>query len=91
MIFITSCFQAKSGLHHIVVNIRVLQPRTYLAKHERKDGDAYHDLSGVDSGGCAVAGNWTDSNRNCLSASAGPRDGPQCCCEFSSCSQMESM
>lgn len=62
-----------------------------MALHERKDADTYHDLSGVDSGGCAVAGNWTDSNRNCLSASAGPRDGPQRCRGFSSCSQMETM
>lgn len=29
-----------------------------------------------------MAGNWTDSNRNCLSASLGPRDGPQCCSEL---------
>lgn len=58
-----------------------------MALHERKDADAYHDLSGVDSGGWAVASNWTDSNRSRLSASVGPRDGPQCCRGFSSCSQ----
>lgn len=62
-----------------------------MAIHERKDAYAYHDLSGVDSGGCTVAGNWADSNRNCLSASVGPRDGSECCRGFSSCSPMETM
>lgn len=59
-----------------------------IAVHERKDADANHDLSAVDSGGFTVAGNWTDSNRNGLFASMGPRDRPQCCSGFSSCSPM---
>lgn len=53
-----------------------------MAIHERKDANTYHDRSGVDSSGCAVPSNWTDSNRNCLSVSVGPRDRPQCCCGF---------
>lgn len=52
---------------------------------KEKSATPYHDPLGADSGGCAVAGNWTDSNGNSRSASVGPRDGPQ------RCSQMETM